>query len=66
MHYNNVRLTPLTSGLPISAHTNNCKKAAVCFPHLKLPKEELNNTTNTPTHIDYWDYNPATIFPTFF
>ena len=60
MHNNNVRLTPLTSGKPISAHMNNCKKATVRFPHLKLSQEELNTQTNTPTHTNYWNYNPPT------
>ena len=42
---NNVQLTPLGSGRPISTHVNNCKKTIVRFAHLEnqhLNKIKLN------------------------
>lgn len=57
---NNVKLTPLTSGRPISSHINNCKKATVRFPHLELPQEELVEANAQPAPTNYWDYDPPT------
>ena len=55
---NNVQLTPLGSGRPITTHLNICKKVIVCFPHLELPQEPLQTEQPTNPTNNYWDYEP--------
>ena len=57
---NNVQLTPLGSGRPISTHVNNCKKAIVRFAHLELPQSQIRPTdlTSEQNYAKYWNYEP--------
>ena len=55
---NNLKLSPLDNGKPVSTHRNNCKKASLRFPHLMVNQPIDRANAQTPPYRpipDYWD-----------